>query len=270
MLLKSIVLGIVQGLTEFLPVSSSGHLVIGQRLLGLEPDLLFDVLVHFGTLLAVLVVFRRDIYQIIIDSLRFIRRPRGALTNGSRMALMIVIASVPTALIGLAFKDWFESLFQRPALVSITLALTGVLLLATRWSAHPSRDLSRMTIWIALLIGTAQALAIIPGISRSGATIAAGLFLGLERELAGRFAFLIAIPAILGAVALQGSSIDLTGLDTSYVLALFLGVAASFISGLIALYALIGIVRRGKLYLFAAYCLPLACIYGIFCLITGV
>ena len=251
---------------------------MGKVLLGLDPDPFFDVMTHFGTVLAVLIVFRRDIKEMLLDSydhlgdlLRFLadrRAPRPEMPDGAKMVLLVVVSSIPAGFLGVFFEDWFEGLFSRPALVSITLFFTGALLLSTRWSGEPKRVLAQFTLLTALLIGLSQALAIIPGISRSGATISAGLFLGLNRDLAGRFAFLMSIPVILGATALK--AFDIQMLDNDYLLAVFLGVLASFAFGLVALYCLMHIVRRGKLHFFSFYCMPAALIYGIYCIITGV
>jgi undecaprenyl-diphosphatase len=257
---QAIVLGIVQGLTEFLPVSSSGHLVLFQHWFGLrEPELAFDISVHVGTLAAVLVFFRSDIGAILKAALGF----SGRLAAGRaawreittdrelRLAWLIVAASLPTAVIGLLFHEIADRLFASVPLVGAALVATGLVLSATRWvpTHRPaSADFSTAT---ALAIGVIQGVAIIPGISRSGATIALGLLLGLSRDTAARFSFLISIPAICGAALIAARDLAAGGLPLTVTA---LGTAVSAVVGYAALWMLVYIVRRGQLYLFAPYC----------------
>ena len=209
--IEAIILGIVQGLTEFLPVSSSGHLVLFQRLFGLhEPELLFDICVHVGTLAAVLIVFRKDIGDMLGTLIRLPALSRNAggfaalmaQNKESRLMVLIIAGSIPTALIGVVFAKMAAELFGTIWLVGLALLITGTFLWFTRNSGATGRPIKQMRSVDALMIGVVQGLAIIPGISRSGATISAALYLGLDRELAGRFSFLLAIPAILGALVL--------------------------------------------------------------------
>jgi undecaprenyl-diphosphatase len=253
----AIILGVVQGLTEFLPISSSGHLVLFQHLLGFrEPEMLFDTALHFGTLLAVCIHFHRDLRTMVIDAGWLIRRP---FTEGShphdspRPSLLwwILVGSIPTALIGLLFKDLFEKAFGSVPLVGAMLLVTGILLLLTRMTSRSSNSKQTMGLVKALVVGTVQGIAIIPGISRSGATIACGLFLGLERELAGRFSFLLSIPAITGALALQLIKGNAGQIDPW---TLIVGVFSSGLVGLWALKVLMGMVRQGRLFIFSPYC----------------
>jgi undecaprenyl-diphosphatase len=200
---QSIFLGIVQGLTEFLPVSSSGHLVFFQSLFGLEePLIFFDVMLHLGTLLAVVIYFRKDICE-IVQGLGAVLKKRHKNPPQVKLFLLIVLASIPTGLMGILFKDWFESFFSKPKWVGGMLLITGSVLWLTRWAKKEGKPLGRMRWFDAILIGIAQGIAIIPGISRSGATISVGLFCGLDRELSGKFSFLLSIPAILGATLLD-------------------------------------------------------------------
>jgi undecaprenyl-diphosphatase len=258
-LLKAVILGIVQGLTEFLPISSSGHLVIFQHLFGLrEPQLLFDILVHIGTLLAVLAVFFGDIVTITRDSLTFASRcfkKKDSLSEplpGARLLMFIIIGTVPTALIGYFLEKKADVIFSSLRLVGLTLLATGVLLWLTKRFSPDKRDISRMNARDSLLIGLVQGIAVIPGISRSGSTIAAGLFMGLDRSLAARFSFLLSIPAILGALVLKSG--ELFSLNYSSMLPDIVGMLAAFVSGYFALKFLIRIVLKGNFYLFAYYC----------------
>ena len=196
-----ILLGIVQGLTEFLPVSSSGHLVIIQSLLpGFnEPGVLFHATVHLGTLGAVVLYFRRDLFEMAAC----IISPRSADPLRVRLMLLIVVGTLPTIAVALLFKDELEQLFANVSIAAAMLLVTGTLLYFTDRTRERTTDLERMNIGHALFVGVAQGFAIIPGISRSGATITAGVFSGLTRELALRYSFLLSIPAILGAFVLQ-------------------------------------------------------------------
>lgn len=257
---ESIFLGALQGLTEFLPVSSSGHLVLMQNLLGMEePALLFDTALHAGTLLAVFIYFRKDIQLMLKEGSRFaldLFRREATWKNLDEnhyagLVLWTIIGTVPTGLIGIFFKDQLELLFASVPVVSLMLLVTGTFLLATRWI--PERYSRRIKIGLitALAVGMAQGIAIIPGISRSGATIVCGLFFGLAREQAARFSFLLSIPAILGAVVLQ---MDAEGMGKVGGIAILAGFVAAAIVGLIALKILVNLVRKGRLAYFAPYC----------------
>ena len=243
---QAVGLGFLQGLTEFLPVSSSGHLVLGQRLLGLtEPELLFDVAVHAGTLLAVVAVFWRDLW----DMLRGLWDPAGP---GRRLIWLVVAGSIPTAILGLAARDFFERMFSSLAAVGIALLLTGALVWVTRYLPRGHRDLNRTGAGRAFWVGLAQGLAITPGLSRSGTTISVGLMLGLERRLAAHYSFLLSIPAVGGALLLQGREAILAG--GAPLTPLVVGGLAAAVSGYGALRLLLGVVQAGRLHLFAPYC----------------
>ncbi|MDY6850624.1 MAG: undecaprenyl-diphosphate phosphatase [Thermodesulfobacteriota bacterium] len=257
---KAIILGVIQGLTEFLPVSSSGHLVLGQRLFGLkEPELLFDIILHIATLVAVVIVFRREIAALTVELFHV----PGRLGNGEtmtslwrerpmfRLLILIAAGSVPTGLIGFGFKDMFESLFASTHAVGLALLVTGSVLFLTKKAKVNDNKITGFGIKDALLIGLAQGLAITPGLSRSGLTISAGLFLGLDRELAARYSFLLFIPAVLGALAVQLAS---SGPSVFGPASLAAGFAAALVSGLAALTFLLRLVQRGHLHYFAYYC----------------
>lgn len=258
--LKAVILGIVQGLTEFLPISSSGHLVLGHHLFGMkDPELLFDVILHLGTLAAVFIVFRNEIKDLFFELFRAPRyfRSMESLKEAwsenpvFRMLALIVIGSIPTGLLGVIFKDFFESLFSSTLGVGVSLLFTGLVLMLTSRVKQDGKSIKDVKTVDALVIGLAQGLAITPGVSRSGFTISAGLFMGLERELAARYSFLLSIPAILGALILQLKSstsgiFDIVSLGAGFLAALF--------SGLLALYFLIRLVKKGKLHYFSYYC----------------
>ncbi|MDO8629798.1 MAG: undecaprenyl-diphosphate phosphatase, partial [Phycisphaerales bacterium] len=205
--LEALVLGVIQGLTEFLPVSSSAHLAFAQRWMGLQADspsmFMFDGLSHVGTLVSVAVVFRESIGRFAAQFIRECSAHWTGRRNAWRIALLGMVASVPTAVIGLGFKEQLEADFGRPRWIGAELALTGVLLAITVFLPRGRRSLKKFTWWQAALVGTAQGIAIVPGISRSGATICTASFFGLRRRWAAEFSFFIAFPAILGATAIQ-------------------------------------------------------------------
>ena len=259
--LETIFLGIVQGLTEFLPVSSSGHLVIFEKLLGLkEPEILLDASLHLGTLIAVCFYFRNDLVKMVTELWSFVlpgsRKQDGAKPN-AQLAMMVILGSVPTAIIGLIFKDPIEEAFGSMFTVGIMLLLTGMIVGITRLIPKSRNTAMRVGPLVALAVGTAQGLAIMPGISRSGSTIVCALLLGLDRELAGRFSFLLAIPAILGAVILQ---VDAEAIHRLGAVPLILGLVSSGVIGFLALKVLMGIVKKGHFYYFAPYCWGVGCL----------
>ncbi len=259
--LQAIFLGIIQGLTEFLPVSSSGHLVLFQNLLGFnEPELLFDICLHIGTLIAICIVFFQEIKTIFITLIHLPGLAKSAggyksLYEGNeqvRMTALIVIGSFPTALLGILFHKVADQLFGAVWIVGVMLVVTGSLLWFTRYSNPTGRPIDRFTAKDALVIGLIQGLAILPGISRSGSTISVALFMGVHREVAGRYSFLLSIPAICGALILGlDSSIGHTSISAKVIL---MGTISAAIIGYISLKLLMHIVKRGKLYYFAPYC----------------
>ena len=250
---QGVILGILQGLTEFLPVSSSGHLVLGQIFFNItEFGLVFDTSVHMGTLGAVFIVYFKDILEILKSLVYYAgtRDPSGHETNLA-LAAAIVIGSVPTAIIGLVLKHFEHILFTSSLLVGAMLILTGALLWISRRYYRIDTG-EPLTISRAVIIGIVQGLAVIPGISRSGSTIAAGLFLGLDRKTAARFSFLLSIPAILGVQILSiKEMVETHGhIDPATIC----GTIVSFVVGLAALKLLIRLVDTGKFHLFAPYC----------------
>ncbi len=239
-------LGALQGLTEFLPVSSSGHLVLFQQFFDIGGDhVLFDLVLHLGTLVPVLWFYRSEVAAILRDP--FVGEGPFLERQGVRDAILVVAASVPTAIIGLAFEDLFEQLFATPAALTVTFAITGTLLfLSGRFDR--SEKAQPLTIPMALLLGLAQGLAITPGISRSGTTIALALMLGMRREVAARFSFLMSVPAIGGAVLLKLKDADASQLD---LVQLGVGGLTAMVVGYGALVLLVRLVLAGR---FASFC----------------
>lgn len=247
--IQAIILGLVQGLTEFLPVSSSAHLVIVPDLMGWDmPSTSFDLVLHLGTLVSVTAYFWRDIMAIVMA----FARPDVAGRPRRRLGALIIIGTVPAALIGGLFQSKFEEMFNRPTEVAAFLLVTGVLLIASEAAARRRRHIVDVKATDAVLIGLAQAVAIAPGISRSGATISAGLFLGFTREAAARFSFLLSIPIIAGAtlVKLRHGMGD----SPEGQAQLIMGFLAAALSGFAGIKFLLGYVRRHNLRVFALYC----------------
>ena len=260
-LYQGIILGIIQGLTEFLPVSSSGHLVLGQIFFGItQSQLVFDISVHMGTLLAVFVIYASDIKAMLISTINFLLKAvlfKPVITllkedENLHMAGLIILGSVPTAIIGLCLKKFEHILFTSSVLVGVMLIMTGTILWLSRNYYHTDKKKAALGIKKALLIGICQGIAVIPGISRSGSTIATGMFLGLDRHKAAKFSFLLSIPAILGAQVLSIKDMMTSGVNIDSVT--IYATIASFITGLIALKILLTLVHSGRFHLFAPYC----------------
>ncbi|MDZ7744536.1 MAG: undecaprenyl-diphosphatase UppP [Candidatus Saccharibacteria bacterium] len=247
-IIEAIILGLIQGLTEFVPVSSSGHLLLIQDVFGSEIGLTFDVALHIGTLLSLLLIFRRDIVE--LTKALFKRSEKTGL------AILLAIATVPAVIAGTLLQEAAETTFRSPIIVAIMLILVGVLMLvAERWTVrHQNKNALEHVSWRqAVIIGTAQAIAIIPGTSRSGSTITAGLFAGLDRVTSTRFSFLLAIPVMLGAtlkVMLSEYSMGLVA-DTPGIF--IIGVIVAFLTGLFAIRFLLSFLSRHSLATFAYY-----------------
>lgn len=260
---QSLILGLVQGLTEFIPISSSAHLVLVPWAAGWPaPGLAFDTMLHWGTLLAVLAYFRHDWPGIVTGWLRsvFSRGPWSTAAGGrladpqARLGWWLILGTLPAAAIGYLFEDFFEHLFNSPIAVGGFLLITAAILIVSERLGRRVRKLDEMRPLDALLIGLAQAAAIAPGISRSGATIAAGLGFGLRREDAARFSFLLSMPAILGAGLLQLIQLLDAGSLADQWPALVVGFTAAAVSGYLCIKFLLAYLRRGRLYVFAGYC----------------
>jgi len=246
-MVEVLILAIIQGVTEWLPISSSGHLVLVQQYFGLNIPVLFDVILHVGTLLVVLLTFWKEITKIIeaVVKLNF-------KTEEGKLALYIIVGSIPTAIIGFLFQDIFESFFSNLLAVGLAFLFTGSLLYASKLRKNRNRPLNHLD---ALLIGTAQGIALIPGVSRSGATISTGLLRRVKREEALQYSFLLFIPAVIGATV--GTSVkewrNLAAVDID-VFSIFLGLIVTMIVGYIFLKLLFRIVIKERFHLFAYYC----------------
>ena len=247
-------LGIVQGATEFLPVSSSGHLVIVQSLLSVSVEgVAFEVIVHLGTLFSIMLVYRSRITELTVGVL-------GKDQHSLSYAGLLFVATIPAGLIGILAKEPIELLFDAPAVPGIALLVTGVVLWSSR-SAMGRQSLTRPTLTSALLIGVAQACALIPGISRSGATVVAAMWLGLEAREAAAFSFLMAVPVIAGAAVLQIPDLighDQEGLSISL---LVIGGIAAGVTGVLAIRMFVGVLARRSFHFFAPYCWTVGLLY---------
>jgi len=258
---RSVVLGIVQGLTEFLPVSSSGHLVLAEHLLQVDPPgVTFEVIVHLGTLLAVLVYFRTRIRGILRDTTKRETTTNGL--NGRKYLLAIGAGTIPAALTGLFFESQIEMAFSAPQAAAWLLLVTGIILLATTISGRGKKR--SLTAGRAFLVGCAQAAALLPGISRSGATISVAFFLGVSPAVAAEFSFLLAVPAILGATALSLGDAVSEGLGSSALGVYAIGGLAAALVGYASLRLLFGMIRKGRFWWFGVYCLSVGVAWLVF------
>lgn len=248
---QAIILGIIQGVTEWLPVSSSGHLVLVQQYFGLSVPIIFYVFLHVGTLLAVLIVFWKDILQILKSLVKTITLKKSVNEikedKDLLLAWFIVLGSIPTGLIGYFGRDIFASFFKSSLVVGVALLFTGTWLFI---SENKKKKIKQLTWPVVLFIGFMQGLAIIPGISRSGATIGAALLLSVNRDKAVRFSFLLAIPAIIGAFLfeLKNFTVD------SSLIPIIVGSVVALVVGVVCLKWLIRLVSQKKFHLFAYYC----------------
>ncbi|NMB25012.1 MAG: undecaprenyl-diphosphate phosphatase [Firmicutes bacterium] len=251
---QAIVLGFFQGLTEFLPVSSSGHLVLLGQLFGLkEPDLTFSVMVHFGTLIAVMIALRAEV-ALMLGGLRPVTKASSPdqVRLGRRLILLVVVGTIPAAVMGLLAKDFIEGLFGSVAFVGIALLFTGSLLWWAEGRADHGRSLEQMVPKDALQIGLWQIVALAPGVSRSGTTISAGLFRGFSRADAARFSFLLSLPTIAGAVVLEARGV-FTAVSGGTWVPLLVGTLTATITGFLAIQGLLQLVKRHSLRVFSYY-----------------
>lgn len=278
---ESVILGLVQGLTEFLPVSSSGHLEIGKVLLGVETtdDLLFTTMVHAATVLSTIVVFRNQIWDLLtgfftgLKDWRIVKNEAGrkvlSCNDQTDYLLKMVLSMVPVMVVGLFFKDQVESLFGSIHVVGGALVVTALLLFFSDYASRPGRKSifpankyrNGISYWQAFAVGLGQAFAVVPGLSRSGTTISTGLICGVRREVMAQFSFLMVLVPILGETFLEIVGGEF-GASSVGALALVLGFISAFVSGLFACKVMIALVRKAKLSWFALYCLVAAvCIF---------
>lgn len=256
---EAVLLGVVQGITEWLPISSSAHLVMAQELLDLPVPIFYDVVLHTGTLLAVLVVYRERLTRI---AAAFILWPAAARRAGwgralwddpdRRLGALLAVGTLPIVAVGVLLEDYVDAGFQSLRTTGIELAVTGLVLFSTHWAHARQERLRDVGPMQALLIGVAQATAILPGISRSGATIAAAMHAGVERSKAADFSFLLAVPALLGALVFKAD--EAGDVRAVGVTATLVGFVVSFVVGYASLRWLLGVVRRWGLLPFAPYC----------------
>ena len=257
---QSVLIGIVQGLTEFLPVSSSAHLVFIQNILGVESSLAFDTFLHLGTLIAVLWFFKLDIYKMIkswllsIGDLIHGRFRQGFLEDAyKRLAWYVVFATIPVGVVGVLFEDSVDALFSGALYVpAFFLFVTGTILYLSQRIPGGNINFNTISLREAFFMGLGQACAILPGLSRSGTTIAAGLTIGLDKEFAAKFSFILSIPAILGAFILQAKDIGLA-IDVNFLPIVF-GFVASIIAGYMAIKWMLSLIQNKSLDIFAYYC----------------
>lgn len=258
-ILKAILLGIIQGATEFLPVSSSGHLVLGSKLLDFkEQGVIFDVFLHLGTLLAVVLVFRKDLLAMIKAPFQMVRNSHDPEVRAHFLwAVYVVIGTVPVAIIGLLINDYVDRIFTSELIVYSMLAVTGVLMTCTTYLKErgPALNVPK-----SFVIGIAQSMAIMPGLSRSGSTIFAGMAMGIQRETAARFAFILSVPAILGAVILKFGEMIQSQNSVDGIIVIGVGTLMSAVTGYFSIILLLDIVKRNRLQWFGYYCLTISLI----------
>lgn len=269
-ILGDIILGIVQGLAEFLPISSKGHLVLTQKFLGYEVhDLAYDLVLHLATLLAIFVIFRKFLFHVILECIRSLKERK--MNAGMKLALMVAVATLPAGGVGLKFKPFFEELFGNIAVLGYGFIWTGLILILTKRIKSKSinmiseapdqllKEFETVSYGKALFVGAFQCLALFPGVSRSGMTIAAGLFSGMSGGAASVFSFMLSIPTILGAAILKLREVEDLG---SRLPGYSIGFLAAFVFGLIGLKVILTAVKKNRLELFAAY----VWIWAIICL----
>ncbi|MBR3786365.1 MAG: undecaprenyl-diphosphate phosphatase [Firmicutes bacterium] len=273
--IEAIILGLVQGLGEFLPISSSGHLALLQNLFGIEGDqiLFFAVMLHLGTLVSVFIVYWKDICELVVElfvTIKDLCTGKGLHLQERpvrKLGVMIIVATIPTAIIGLAFNDLFESFYGSFVAIGIGFLFTGIIMFLAERMGSSKKEIGEMGFGTAILVGTMQGIAICPGVSRSGSTLVGGLSTGLTREFAVRFAFLISIPSILGSVVLEVPDAVAQGIDPALLGPIAAGMVVAAISGYAAIKGMIKLVSNGKLSYFSYYVWALGAftvIYGLF------
>lgn len=258
---QAIILGLIQGLAEFLPISSSGHLALLQYFFGIEGDsvLAFTVLLHMGTLISVFIIYWKDIVDLVKElfaTIGDIFHGRGLRINSSptrRLGFMIIVATIPTALIGLLFEDFFQGLYASLVGICLGLIFTGFILIVAERMGKQNRDIMTLKFRHAVFVGIMQGIAICPGVSRSGSTLFGSLMSGLDRATAVKFAFLISIPSILGSVVLEAPAAFAEGVDMTIIGPIIAGVVVAALSGIFAIKAMIRVVTGRRLVGFSIY-----------------
>lgn len=259
--LQAIILGLAQGLAEFLPISSSGHLALIQYFFGISADnvLPFAVLLHLGTLVSVFIVYWKDIVELVVELVAVIKdifTGKGLRINANptrRLGFMIIVATIPTAVIGLLFNDMFNAMYLSLIAIGTGLLVTGTILVIAEKMGKSNKTVKEMKFRHAVFVGVMQGIAICPGISRSGSTLFGGLITGLNREFAVKFAFLISIPSILGSVIMEAPDAFHAGMDIALIGPVIAGVVVSALSGLFAIKAMIKLVSNKRLIGFSIY-----------------
>ena len=256
-LLEAVILGIIQGLTEFLPISSSGHLSVFHHIFGMqEPQIAFDVVLHLGTLVPVFIVFRKDIWALLRNPFQ-------------KMTVLLIIGTIPAVVFALLFKSRIEMLFASLLFIVFGFCITGLVLLFADRVSTGDKEEKDITFVDALLVGCAQAVAIAPAISRSGSTIAASLGRKLNRETAAKFSFLLSIPAILGAAVMTFRGIISDGAGDIEWLNMAVGFVAAMLSGYLAIKFMLNLIKKAKLKYFAVYVFILAAVLLIYLIVFG-
>ena len=266
--LNNILIGIIQGLTEFLPISSSGHLVLGKTLLHMNNDsIALEVLVHFGTFLSVIIYFRDDVKNLIVQGFKYFPDFLKFGIAGIRKNIdpknlyypyyiyFIILGSIPAAVIGLSYKDEIESIFADPKIALICLMVTGIVLILSKYAKDKDKKLGSAS---AFLIGLAQSIAILPGISRSGFTIVAGMFLGVNKETVAKYSFLMSLPVIFGAFILKLNELLALHLTAEEWFNYSLAILSSAVSGYYAIHIVMDFVKKGKFMYFGFYCIAIS------------
>ena len=241
-ILYVILLAVIQGITEWLPISSSAHLALAQQILGVQPPILFDILLHVGTIAAVIFFMRNDLLKMLRALMKF-----DVKDENFRLSIFVIAASVPTAIIGFTFRDFFESMFSDARAIGIALVITGIFL----FNCEQKKGQKNISSTSSLLIGVAQGISVAPGISRSGATIGIALLLGVKRENAARFSFLLSIPAVFGATIFEARDASFAGMDNGMI---YLAPIVSAIVGYLTIGFFLNFVKEKGMRPFSYYC----------------
>jgi undecaprenyl-diphosphatase len=258
-IVAALLLGVVQGLTEFLPISSSAHLILARAFFGWNSDLFglaFDVALHAGTLIAIVWYFWADVVAMIKAAPAALTAPAGP----GKLARLIVIGTIPVVIVGVVAADWLEDNLRTPAVIAVTLAIGGVMLLAAEWFGRQRREEESITAIDAFVMGAAQSTALVPGMSRSGSTISFGMYLGLTRQSAARFSFLLGMPAIAAAAAKEGLHVMKMGVASHELVLFFVGMVTSAVVGYVTIRFFLRYLASHSLAVFAWYRLALAAI----------